>query len=119
MDGDKIQTAIDHLIDRINTVPTINAEGLKNTPFPDNVIASMHDHLGNCKHYISDISQAFNASEQFVSIKNAERELSEASDDLFKLHAELKLPDLEYEVIMKLFKEVDELLREATDPEYT
>lgn len=119
MDGDRLELAIDRLIDRINTVNSISADGLKGTAFPDEVIASMHDHLGNCKHYIYDVTFAFNASEQFVSIEHATRELEEASDDLFKLHAELKLPDLEYETLNLLFHEVAELLKKATDPEYT
>ena len=108
----------DTLINRINSIPAISAAGLKNTPFPDEVIASLHNHLGNCKHYISDIVYAFNGAEQYISIRSAAGELSEAGNDLFKLHAKLVFSDVEYDAVNRIVHEVDEQLRRATDAEY-
>ena len=119
MEENQLDAAINHLINRVNSIPAISAEGLKNAPFPDEVIASMHNQLGNCKHYINDVDSPFNATEQFISITEAQKSVLQASEDLFKLHSGSVLPDTEYEAISEMMREVDEQLRKLTDIEYT
>lgn len=118
MDSDHLLAGIDVLINRVNNIDSISAKGLKDTDFPDRVIASLHNHLGNIKHFVGDISAAFNATDQFLAIKAAERELDEASNDLLELHQNSLLNDYQYQKLAETSHELDEQFRRATDPEY-
>ena len=119
MDTSPIVREVDSLIERINSIDSISAKGLQNQRFPDEVIASLHDHLGNCKHYISDVDSAFNASEQFTSIKSGINELEDATEDIRKLHDKLTFSDYEFRAIIDMMHDLEEKLKTMTDPEYT
>ena len=119
MDSDALLEKINDFISQINRVDSISEAGLKQTDFPDKVILSLHNHLGNAKHYISDETTAFNATEQFISITHAERELNELRDDLLLLKQHDVIAESDFELLSIAAYEVDELLRKITDPEYT
>jgi hypothetical protein len=109
---------INALIDAVNRVAAINELGLKNTDFPDLKIASLHNHLGNIKHYLGGATVAFNASEQFMILKEAERELEEVQNDLYELHHGDVINSRTYANLLECVADVDELLRRATDPDF-
>ena len=119
MDSDRLIEAIDLLITRVEMFPVISAAGLKNKMYPDDNIAALHNRLGNIKHYVSDMSAAFNATDQFLSIRAAERELDEVGNSLLSLHQTSLLTDSQYQLLSQTLHELDELLRKSTDPEYT
>ncbi len=107
------------LIERVNSYPEINESGLKNTDFPDRTIASLHNHLGNMKQYISGISTAFNATEQSLMIKNAEKDLNEVGSDLFELHQRGAMSNSVYSALNVIAKELEELLSKQFDSDFS
>lgn len=119
MDNDRLLEHIEDFVAHVNTVSEISEAGLKNTPFPDEVIASLHNHIGNVKHYVSDELTAFNATEQYLSLKAAINELGAMGDDLFQLHHKSAIGDLLYQDLNRRIHELDQLFRKAIDPEYT
>lgn len=119
MDSDTLLQKINECIAQINRVDAITESGLRKTDYPDKVILSLHNHLGNAKHFISDETVAFNATEQYISITHALRELSEVRDDLFNLKQQDVINELEFELLNNAVVDVDELLRKAIDPEFS
>lgn len=119
MQDDVYMSSIDTLISSVNAVESVSELGLKNRPFPDDTIASLHNHLGNIKHYLSGVTSAMNASDQFLMVKEAEKELTEVSDDLYVLHHKDVLSDASFSKLTERVHETDELLRSASDPDFT
>ncbi|MDQ3093611.1 MAG: hypothetical protein M3Q70_00330 [bacterium] len=118
MDHDATIESIDFLINRVNNIVSISAGGMKDTDFPDKVIASLHNHLGNAKHMVNDMTAAFNATDQFLSIKAAEKELDEAAADLLELHQHSLLNDWQYQHLAHYAHDLQDLLSNATDTEF-
>jgi hypothetical protein len=120
VDSDAVLTKINEFIDQINRISAINESGLsQGYNVTDKLILSLHNHLGNAKHYISDETFAFNATEQYISIVHAQRELAEVIDDLFSLKQQDVINELDYDQLNITAHELDEQLRKAIDPEFT
>lgn len=87
--------------------------------FPNRTIASFHNHLGNVKQFVSDEDVAFNAAEQFLSLKSAINEVQAALEDLFLLHHKDALGIEFYRSLEQKLMAIDESLRSKTDTDYT
>ena len=119
MGEDLQEQSLSELIAAINEIPAISADGLKNAMFPDDLIASLHNHLGNANQFVSSSKEAMNGAEQFMAQESAQKELGEVDSDLFKDHQTHLISDAEYNRLAAKVRRAIELLSDAEDPEYT
>ena len=119
MDENPLHLAIDGLTRSINTIPTISSEGLYDQKFPDELITELHNHLGNVRQLIYASSSAFNAIEQFLILKDAQKELGEVGNRLFAAHQNNMLSDTLYDNLAGQIITLEGLLSDTVDPEYT
>jgi hypothetical protein len=115
MDDDSLLKHVDLLINKVNSISQISAEGLKNTPFPDETIASLHNHLGNAKHVISNQTSAFNSTGQTMATKTAIKELDCATSDLLLLFQHNLVNILEFESLNRTSHETQAMLESSID----
>ena len=118
MDIDNLKAAIDRLLSQVGGFQELNVEGLKNTMFPDHVIFALHNHLGNIRQLIYESGGAFNATDQVLAFKGAEREMGEITENLLVLHQAGIMKDASYQYLSQATHEVAELLHKASDPDY-
>lgn len=119
MGSDRLVESINVLIDQVNGVDSI-AVGKINTDvmFPYHIIASLHNHLGNIKQFVSEGASAFNASDQFLALNSALKELGEVRENLLQLHQTNVISDALYQYLDTSTRGVVEQLSQATNPEY-
>ncbi len=103
---------INQLISEFNEVE------IDQSPSNESTIYSLHNHLGNLKHILSDISLSFNATDKNVSTKVAEKELKLFKDDLFELHQIAGIKTHEYEHILAKAENLDYFLRSVSDTDF-
>lgn len=115
---DILQEHMSELIRSINAIPAISADGLKDKMFPDDLIASLHNHLGNANQYISSSRAAMNGAEQFMSFESAQKELESVDSDLFKAHQTQLIGDYDYNQLADQTHQLVDLLSDMEDPEY-
>lgn len=111
--------SIDEIIAHVSRVGQLNGRELGSSEFPDRVIASFHNHIGNIKQYVSDEELAFNAAEQFLSLKSAINEVQAAIEDIFLLHHKDALAQSDYRSLEQKLMAFDQQLRRVTDLDYT
>ena len=111
--------AIDQLIMVVGGVAAIGARGLGKDDLADHAVLSLHNHIGNAKHFIHDHETSFNGSEQFLSARSALKELEGASTNILVLRRESVLGPGDHDRIETQIRNVAELLRRDIDPEYT
>lgn len=119
IDDDTLQEALDELIRDINGTPAISAEGLKESMFPDDLIAAIHNHLGNTRQLLSPASGSFNASDLSVAYTSAQKELEELSSNLFSASQTSLIDTYTYQKLERDIRRIIDLVSDLTDSEYS
>ncbi len=119
MTEDSLTESIELLIKRIGDIDSIGSGGLTGAMYPDDMITSLHNHLGNIKHLTDDSKAAFNATDQHLSIVAAYKELGELGDNLMSLHLGNIISNAQYEHLARSIHDVAEHLKKASDPDYS
>lgn len=102
----------------IEAIPAINTAGLKNTMHPDDLILSLHNHLGNTYQLIHSGHEAVNGAEQFLAYKNAQKELDELSKNLFSAQQTGLISQHEHDSMQVKIRGLVDHISDSTDPEY-
>lgn len=115
---DYLQEHLDDLIRDINSNSTINESGLKNTMFPDDLILSIHNSLGNVKQLLNSEQSAFNSVQQLEVNKSAVSELEGLSSSLFSAWQTGLLSEATYNNLATKTRRLTEEVTNLIDPEY-
>ena len=119
MDDQLLLALVNQLIFYVSGIEQLQLHDGTFQEFPDRTIASFHNHVGNVKQFVSDEDVAFNAAEQFLSLKSAINEVQAALEDLFLLHHKDALGTEFYQSLEQKLLAIDENLRSKTDVDYT
>lgn len=111
--------SIDQLIMLVGGIASVNAHGLGEEELVDHVVVSLHDHLGKLKQFASAHRSSFNASEQYLVLSSAAKELDGVRNNLLVLRQEGIVTHREFDIIERTLAEISNLIQQEIDPEYT
>lgn len=118
MGEDTLQESIDELVAAVNSYEEISAEGIRGVMFPDDLIAAIHNHLGNTKQLLSSAEEAFNGAEQSLAYKSAQKELDALSNSLFTAQQTGIISQPAYDSLAAKVRHLIDRISDVVDPEY-
>lgn len=118
MGSEYLMQLIDTLIDDVNGTPQISADGLQGAMYPDDLIITLHSHLGNLKQLADSSVTAFNGTEQFLSLQAAQKELEHVDSNLFNAFNTGLIEDNRYQRLAEQTHALKDVLADEMDPEF-
>lgn len=116
--GDDLKEDARLLVELINSYDSIGSKAIKNVMFPDDLIAAIHNHLGNVYQLIDSAAEAFNGAEQSLAYKHAQNELSALSNNLFTASQTGLISEPTFRSIDSKINALAGKISDITDPEY-
>ncbi|MDQ3123585.1 MAG: hypothetical protein M3Q14_02795 [bacterium] len=118
MGDNPLLTTINEITESITQLPAIGSVGLDSAESKEKIILEMHNHLGNVRQMVEASTEAFNGTEQFLILKNAQKELTELGSRLFEAHQINMVNDDFYNSIDEKMHTLQDLISDTVDPEY-
>ncbi|MDQ3065217.1 MAG: hypothetical protein M3Q36_03015 [bacterium] len=118
MNDNPLLLNIAELTESITSLPGLGVVGVDNAEDRKKIILELHNHLGNVRQKIEASMNAINGTEQFLILKDAQKELDELDNRLLEAHQLSLLTDEHYEHLAEKVRHIKNLISDSLDTEY-